>query len=80
MSLQQEIAFEKNNSLIGSVKKVIIDKTGENRMAVGRTEADCPEIDQEVFVEGKQPAVGDIIEVRITAVDGYDLVGKTQED
>ena len=80
MNLQQEIAFEKNNLLIGSVKKVIIDKTGENEIAVGRTEADCPEIDQEVFIKGSNPAVGDIREVRITAVDGYDLVGQVQED
>jgi len=80
MNLQQEIAFEKNNLLIGSVKKVIIDKTGENGKAVGRTKADCPEIDQEVFVQGSKPEVGEIREVRITAVDGYDLVGKIQED
>ncbi|MFZ5981213.1 MAG: 30S ribosomal protein S12 methylthiotransferase RimO [Candidatus Zixiibacteriota bacterium] len=79
MSLQQEIAFGKNNLLIGQLKKVIIDRIGENGTGVGRTEADCPEIDQEVFIRGNILAPGDIITARITAVDGYDLEGKIHE-
>ena len=80
MNLQQEIAFEKNNLLIGKAKKVIIDRIGENGTATGRTEADCPEIDQEVFIRGDGLKAGDFVTVRITAVDGYDLVGKIHED
>jgi len=76
MSVQREIAFDKNNSLIGTVKKVIIDSTGDGLTARGRTEADCPEIDQEIYVRGKKLKVGDMCRVKITATEGYDLVGE----
>jgi len=75
MSLQQEIAFLKNNSLIGNVEKVIIDSVEAGKPAVGRTRGDCPEIDQEVFVSGTSLQVGDICRVRIEGVEGYDLTG-----
>jgi ribosomal protein S12 methylthiotransferase len=75
MTLQREIAFEKNNSLIGNVEKVIIDSVKPGEPAVGRTRGDCPEIDQEVFVSGDSPQVGDICRVRIDSVEGYDLIG-----
>jgi ribosomal protein S12 methylthiotransferase len=75
MTLQQEIAFEKNNSLIGNMLEVIIDTAAENEPAVGRTFGDCPEIDQEVFVHGKDLQVGDICRVEINAAQGYDLIG-----
>jgi ribosomal protein S12 methylthiotransferase len=75
MSLQQEIAFAKNNSLIGSVKEVIIDSGSGGDSAVGRTRGDCPEIDQQVFVSGDNLMIGDIHRVTIEAADGYDLRG-----
>lgn len=75
MSLQREIAFEKNNSLIGKVEEVIIDSVKSDGPAVGRTRGDCPEIDQEVFVSGDSLQVGDICRVRIEGVEGYDLIG-----
>ncbi|MBN1211058.1 MAG: 30S ribosomal protein S12 methylthiotransferase RimO [candidate division Zixibacteria bacterium] len=76
MSVQREIAFDKNNSLIGTVKKVIIDSTGDGRTARGRTEGDCPEIDQEIYVTGENLRTGDICRVKITATEGYDLKGE----
>jgi len=75
MTLQQEIAFDTNNSLIGSQKEVIIDLRKNRKVAIGRTYADCPEIDQEVYVSGENLASGDIVTVRIEAADGYDLKG-----
>ena len=75
MNIQREIAFEKNNSLIGSVRKVIMDAVDDDNRAIGRTTGDCPEIDQEVFVDADDLQVGDIRDVRITGVDGYDLYG-----
>ncbi len=74
MSLQQEIAFAKNENLIGSVQDVIID-TVKDDIAVGRTRGDCPEIDQEVYVEGYRGESGAIIKVTVTAADGYDIRG-----
>lgn len=75
MSIQQEIAFEKNNSLIGKTVDVIIDSLPDDGPAIGRSEGDCPEIDQEVFVGGDDLSVGGIYRVRIDRAEGYDLHG-----
>ncbi len=75
MTLQRDIAFTKNESLIGTVQEVIIDSVDEDTSSVGRTKSDCPEIDQEVFVWGENLVKGDIIKVRIDNTDGYDLKG-----
>ena len=75
MNLQREIAWAKNEDLIGSLQEVIIDTVEDERTAVGRTRGDCPEIDQEVYVRGNSFCRGDIIGVRIDVADGYDLEG-----
>jgi ribosomal protein S12 methylthiotransferase len=79
MTLQQEIAFAQNESLIGTVQEIIIDSMNGNAAAVGRTRGDCPEIDQEVFVSGGNLAAGDVISVRIDSAEGYDLRGTKVE-
>ena len=76
MTLQQGIAFEKNNSLIGTEVKVIIDARQPGGPALGRTSGDCPEIDQVVAVRGRGLRVGDIYRVEITGAEGYDLAGR----
>lgn len=75
MNLQQEVAFKKNIGLIHKARKVIIDEARAGSPAIGRTEGDCPEIDQQVYVKGGKPAVGDIADVEIVMADGYDLIG-----
>jgi len=75
MVLQMDIAFERNNSLIGNIVEVIIDTVETDGQAVGRTHGDCPEIDQEVIVVGGQPRVGEICRVRVERSEGYDLKG-----
>ncbi|MBD3332749.1 30S ribosomal protein S12 methylthiotransferase RimO [candidate division GN15 bacterium] len=77
MSLQQEIAFERNLSMVGQRMQVLIDSVDSKGQAIGRTEADCPEIDQEVYVSGENLRVGDLVEVTISAAEGYDLRGST---
>lgn len=74
MTLQQEIAFDRNNSLIGQTVEVIIDTVDSESRAVGRTRGDCPEIDQQVLVSGQNPEVGEICRVRVDSAEGYDLI------
>jgi ribosomal protein S12 methylthiotransferase len=74
MTLQQEIAFDRNNSLIGQTVEVIIDTVDSKSQAVGRTPGDCPEIDQQVLVRGHSGEVGEICRVRIDGAEGYDLI------
>ena len=74
MTLQQEIAFDRNNSLIGQTVEVIIDTVDSKSQAVGRTRGDCPEIDQQVLVSGLDFEVGEICRVRVDGAEGYDLI------
>ena len=76
MLIQQEIAFEKNNSLIGTTQKVIIDFIDESSLAIGRTYGDCPDVDLEVFISGAELSVGDMVDTEIISAEGYDLFGK----
>ena len=70
MSIQREIAFETNNSLIGHTLDVIIDSLSNEGGGVGRSRGDCPEIDQEVMVEGDDLAVGRYAACRSTTPTG----------
>ncbi len=80
MVAQSEIAFEKNDSLIGATVEVMLDRLVGDNSAYGRTRGDCPDIDQEVVVSGSGLEVGQVVRVRIEAADGYDLIGKVTQD
>ncbi|MEO8169060.1 MAG: hypothetical protein ABI623_12485, partial [bacterium] len=73
MELQREISDEKNQQLVGSTQKVLIDRI-EGSLFVGRTERDAPEIDNEVYVRSdKILRVGDFRQVAIESASEYDL-------
>ena len=75
MALQQTISAKKLKAKIGKTLPVIIDSVGKEG-ALGRSSADAPEIDGTVKVTGKNLQMGDIIQVKITDADEYDLFGK----
>ena len=76
MELQQEIAFEFAESLVGYELDVLIDsETDEPGVYVGRTFADAPDIDGVVYIEAEQLEPGDMVPVAIAARQDYDLVG-----
>lgn len=75
MALQQQIAFEHAESLIGFELDVLIDEQVEEGVWVGRTFADAPEIDSSVFVSGGDLQPGDMIPVEIVDRQDYDLIG-----
>ena len=72
--LQQDISLEKNGLFIGKELKVIIDKSTE-KVSVGRTEFDSPEIDNIVHVKG-EAEVGSFSNVKIQEVNEYELIGE----
>ena len=72
--IQQDISLEKNESFIGKTMKVLIDKNSE-KISVGRTEFDSPEIDNIVHVKGKAE-IGDFANVRIDNANEYELIGE----
>ncbi|GJM30104.1 MAG: ribosomal protein S12 methylthiotransferase RimO [Cyclobacteriaceae bacterium] len=76
MELQQQISSEINHSKIGQNLKVLVDrKEGSN--FIGRTEADSPEVDNEVLVDASTNylRIGDFAQVRITGAREFDLIG-----
>ena len=76
MAIQQEISAEKNQSKVGQVLKVIIDRE-ENDCFVGRTEFDSPEVDPEVLIVKTKPLQkGKFYQVKITSAEDYDLFGQ----
>ncbi len=75
MELQQGISEERNAGLVGSTQTVLIDRH-EGGYAVGRTEADAPEVDNEVIVRGEHlPPAGTFARIDIVESYEYDLVG-----
>lgn len=76
MAVQQDIAFAQNEALVGKTLPVLIDRK-EGAYFVGRTERDSPEVDNEVLVPAKKDClrIGSFVRIKITAAEGYDLVG-----
>jgi ribosomal protein S12 methylthiotransferase len=76
MEAQREISLEKNQQLVGTRQRVLIDKK-EGEYYVGRTEFDSPEVDNEVLihVENAYLRIGEFAEVEITDAEEYDLFG-----
>src|SRR6056297_1402180 len=75
MEIQQDISYNKNRKYIGKEIEVIIDEKIEDEF-IGRTVYDAPEIDNTVYVRGKNINIGDIIKVKITDAFEYDLMGE----
>ena len=78
MEVQAQISAERLAKKIGTVQEVIIDECeDEDGVAVGRTKADAPEIDGVIYVttDGHLNP-GDIVNVKVTANEEYDLVGR----
>ncbi len=76
MAVQQTISSDINNSKIGKTFKVLIDRK-EGNYFVGRTEADSPEVDNEVLIEAASNylRIGDFSNITITETQEFDLFG-----
>ena len=77
MEIQQEISHRKNLDKIGHTFKVLFDRK-EGGYFVGRTEADSPEVDNEVLVNASDQYVriGDFANIRINDASEFDLFGE----
>jgi len=73
MALQKEISYQKNLNKIGTKVKALIEEevNGEYQ---GRTEADAPEVDNEIFIRSTRPlTLGEFVEVEIEDASEFDL-------
>ena len=78
MELQQEIAFELAEEMIGKEVLVMIEgKVADENAYVGRTYKDAPNVDGLIFVESDEELMsGDFAKVRVTGALEYDLIGE----
>jgi ribosomal protein S12 methylthiotransferase len=76
MELTARISADKLQAKVGRTLDVIIDAVDEEGGATGRSKADAPEIDGEVFLrDAGHLSVGDIVAVSIEDADEHDLYG-----
>lgn len=84
MDLQSRISRKKNEALIGTIQRVIIDGLdSESGKLIGRTQAQAPEVDGAVYIDGwtlgskTAPShLGSMVNVRISGALDYDLIGE----
>ena len=77
MKLQQQVSKEKNEKLIGKNIDCIVESINEDGAVVARSYKDAPEVDGLVFIDTENPVLpGDIITVKITSANEYDLIAK----
>lgn len=76
----EENNFEANEKFVGKILRVLYEDIDYDRnMFIGRTQYNAPEIDSVVYFTGDFADVGEFYNVKITAVDGYDLIGEIVE-
>lgn len=67
----------RNGALVGRTLRVLYEDIDyERNMFRGRTEQNAPDIDTSVFFTADFAEAGQVYDVRITAADGYDLIGE----
>lgn len=78
MELQQEISFEKSQSMVGRILEVMVEgKVADENAYVGRTYMDAPGVDGLIFVNTDLELMsGDFIRVKVTGAMEYDLIGE----
>ena len=78
MELQQEIAFEKAEDMIGREVLVMIEgKVADENAYVGRTYRDAPNVDGLIFINTDVELIsGDFAKVKVTGALDYDLIGE----
>lgn len=82
MELQQEIAFERAQTMVGRRLTVLIEgKISEENAYIGRSYMDAPNVDGYVFVNTDQELLsGDFVQVMVTGAVEYDLIGEMENE
>jgi len=78
MRLQARISRKKNESKLGQIYPVLIERTSaeNDSLLAARTVFMAPEVDGQVFIHRGGAEVGQIVPVKITGAGTYDLVGE----
>ncbi len=78
MELQQAIAFEKAQDMVGKVLTVMVEgRVAEEDVYVTRTYRDAPNVDGYLFLKcSGELMTGDFVEALVTGSNEYDLIGE----
>ena len=82
MELQQEIAFDAAQNMVGSVLTAMVEgKVADEDAYVARTYKDAPSVDGFLFINTDQELMtGDFVNVKITSAYEYDLIGELEDE
>ena len=78
MELQQDIAFDNAQDMVGREVLVMIEgKVADENAYVGRTYRDAPNVDGLIFINTDEELLsGDFARVKVTGAVDYDLIGE----
>ncbi|MBQ6843484.1 MAG: 30S ribosomal protein S12 methylthiotransferase RimO [Agathobacter sp.] len=78
MELQEEVIFDKNETLIGMTTYAFIEgKVADENAYIGRTYRDAPNVDGYIFINTDEELMtGDIVKVQVIGAYEYDLIGE----
>ena len=82
MELQQEIAFDNCEKMVGKVLEVMIEgKVADENAYVGRTYMDAPNVDGFIFINTDIELMsGDFVRAKVTGALEYDLIGEIYDE
>lgn len=82
MELQQEIAFEKAEEMVGRTVLVMVEgAVPDEHVYVARSYKDAPNVDGLVFIQTSEELMtGDFVRVKITGSYEYDLIGEIDNE
>ncbi len=78
MELQQEIAFDQSEAMVGRILDILIEgKVADENTYVGRTYMDAPNVDGLIFLNTQEQLMsGDFVRVKVIGALEYDLIGE----
>ena len=82
MELQQEIAFEKAEEMVGKELWCMVEgKIADEYAYVARTYRDAPDVDGYLFIQTMEELMsGDFVKVRVIGAEEYDLIGEIADE
>lgn len=82
MELQQAIAFEKAENMVGKHMEAVVEGyLPKDRVYVARTYMDAPNVDGYAFIHAdRELMTGDFVNIKITESLEYDLIGELENE
>ena len=82
MELQQEIAFDRAQDMVGREMIVMVEgKVADENVFVARTYGDAPNVDGFLFLHtGEMLVTGDFVKARVIGAAEYDLIGEIADE